>query len=56
MVVLDKITLDIRQFYFCGPLGKGKVDADILEIWADSAPSIGPCQFGEAGGGGLENN
>ena len=33
--------------------GKGKVDADILEIGADSAPLIG--QFGEAGGGGLEN-
>ena len=35
--------------------GKGKVDADILEIGADSAPLVGPCQVGEAGGGGLEN-
>ncbi len=36
--------------------GKGKVDADILEIGADSAPLVSPCQVGEAGGGGLENN
>ena len=36
--------------------GKGKVDADILEIGADSAPLVGPCQVGEAGEGGLEKN
>ena len=29
------------------------MDADILEIGADSAPLVG--QVGEAGGGGLEN-
>ena len=31
--------------------GKGKVDADILEIEADSAPLVGSCQVGETGGG-----